>query len=72
MKEKEAVSPKVVLGAGIVAAVVLVGFLIYFFRASDPAARGPVPYKKFDYGAHMEEQKRDLNRQTPSDPASQR
>ncbi len=49
-------------GAG-AAAVVIVGLLIYFFRASDPAASGPVPYKKFDYGAHMQEQMQNYNRQ---------
>lgn len=48
------------------AIVVVVGTLMYFLRASDPVARGPIPYKKFDYGAHMEQQKRDFNR----DPAS--
>ena len=69
---KEAVSQKLFWGLGIVGVVALAGLLFYFFKASDPAAQGPIPYKKLDYGAHMEEQKRDLNRQTPSDPASAR
>lgn len=63
---KEAVPQKVLWGAGAVAVVALIGFLVYFFRASDPAAHGPVPYKKFDYGAHMEQQMRDYNRQAPT------
>ena len=58
-------SPKVFLGMG-AAAVVIVGCLIYFLRASDPASRPPVPYQKFDYGAHMQEQMRQFNRQPPS------
>jgi hypothetical protein len=48
------------------AAVVIVVLLVYFFRASDPASRPPVPYKKFDYGAHMQQQMRQFDRQTPS------
>ena len=51
------------LGIGAAAVVGLVVFLVYFFRASDPAASGPIPYKKFDYGTHMQEQMRDYNRQ---------
>lgn len=43
------------------AVVVIVGLLIHFLRASDPAARPPVPYKKFDYGAHMQQQMRNYN-----------
>ena len=58
------------MAMGAVVVVVIVGLAIYFLRASDPAARGPIPYKKFDYGAHMQEQKRQLNRQTPTDPSS--
>ncbi|MBC8134902.1 MAG: hypothetical protein H8F28_03330 [Fibrella sp.] len=55
------------MGISAVAVAVVVGLLMYFLRASDPAARGPIPYKKFDYGAHMEQQKRDFNRQpTPA------
>ena len=53
------------MGIGAVAVVVVIGLLVYFFRASDPAARGPIPYKKFDYGAHMQEQTREFNR-TPT------
>lgn len=60
---KEAGSQKVILGISVVTIVAVIGFLVYFFRASDPAARGPIPYKKFDYGAHMQDQARQYNRQ---------
>ncbi len=64
---KEAASQKMIWGISAVAVVVVVGFVVYLLRASDPAARGPIPYKKFDYGAHMQEQQRQLNRQpTPA------
>ncbi len=53
-------------GAAAAAVVVIVVLLFYFFRANDPAARGPVPYKKFDYGAHMEDQKNRPDRQPTS------
>ena len=62
---KTELSSKALLGIG-AGAVVVIGLLIYFFRASDPAARPPVPYKKFDYGAHMQQQMHDFNRQNPS------
>ncbi len=61
---KAEISQKALVGIGAAAVVVVVGLLIYFFRASDPAARAPVPYKKIDYGAHMQQQMRDYNRQT--------
>lgn len=70
--EKEGIPQKLFIGIGLVAIVVVIGLVVYFFRASDPAARGPVPYQKFDYGAHMEQQKREMNRRTPTDPASMR
>ena len=56
------------MGVGAAAVVVVVGLMMYFLRASDPVARGPIPYKKYDYGAHMEQQAREYNRQpvTPS------
>lgn len=57
------------MGVGAAAVVLVVGLLMYFLRASDPVAKGAVPYKKFDYGAHMEQQKRDFNR-NPSAPGS--
>jgi len=63
---KPEVSQKLLLGIGAAAVVGIVGFLLYFFRASDPAASGPIPYKKFDYGSHMQEQMRDYNRQPSS------
>ena len=52
---KSDTAPKVLLGVGIAAAAIIVGLLIYFLRASDPASRAPIAYKKFDYGAHMQQ-----------------
>lgn len=60
---KTEISPKVLIGIGAAAAVVIIGLLIYFLRASDPASRAPIPYKKFDYGAHMQQQMQQFNRQ---------
>ncbi len=54
-KLKTKLSPQVLLGLGAVAVVLVVGSLIYFLRASDPASRGPIAFKKFDYGAHMQQ-----------------
>lgn len=61
-EEKSENSQKVLVGVGAAAVVVVVGLMMYFLRASDPAASGPIPYKKFDYGAHMEQQNRQFNR----------
>jgi len=58
---KAEISQKVLVGIMAAAVVVIVGLLIHFLRASDPAARPPVPYKKFDYGAHMQQQMRNYN-----------
>ena len=52
---KTKISQKAILGIGAAAAVVVVGLLIYFLRASDPASQAPIPYKKFDYAAHMQQ-----------------
>ena len=62
---KQEIPQRAIWGIG-AAAVVVIGILIYLFRATDPAARGPIPYKKFDYGAHMQEQMREYNRQPTS------
>jgi len=62
-EEKSEKLQKVFVGVSAAAVVVVVGILMYFLRASDPAARGPIPYKKFDYGAHMQEQTHEFNRQ---------
>ncbi|BDI30290.1 hypothetical protein CCAX7_23410 [Capsulimonas corticalis] len=55
-------SSKALMGIGGVAVGVLVGLVLYFIKGSDPAARPPVPYKKFDYGAHMQEMSQSQNR----------
>ena len=52
---KTKLSPQVLLGLGAVAVVLVVGSLVYFLRASDPASQAPIAYKKFDYGAHMQQ-----------------
>lgn len=48
-------SPQMLLGIGAGAVVLVVGLLIYFLRASDPASHAPIAYQKFDYGAHMQQ-----------------
>ena len=60
---KPEISQQALWGISATAVVVIVGFLIYLFRASDPAAHGPIPYRKFDYGAHMQQQMQDFKRQ---------
>lgn len=70
--EKEGAAQKLLLVLGAVAVVVVVGLIVYFYRAGDPAARGPVPYKKVDYGAIREQQNRDFSRRSPSDPGTTR
>ena len=55
-KLKEAIPQKALLGIGGAVIVLIIGFVAYYFHASDPAAQGPIPYKKFDYGAHIQEQ----------------
>jgi len=62
---KAKLSPKALLGIGAAAAVLIAGFVVYFLRASDPTAQAPIPYKKFDYGAHMQNQMSQYNRQQP-------
>lgn len=67
---KAEISQKAFLGMGAAAIVVVVGLAVYFFRASDPASSAPIPYKKFDYGAHMQQQMGQLNRQGPQPTGS--
>lgn len=66
---KTAISKKVLVGISVAAVAVVVGLLVYFLRASDPAGSPPVPYKKFDYGAHMQ-QTQPADRQAPSASSS--
>ncbi|BDI33813.1 hypothetical protein CCAX7_58640 [Capsulimonas corticalis] len=51
----EDTASKRMLGIGVAAIIAVIGVMIYFFRASDPAARPPIPYKKFDMDQHMAE-----------------
>ncbi len=61
---KTKLSPQMLLGLGAVAVVLVVGLLIYFLRASDPTSQAPIAYKKFDYGAHMQ-QTHQMDQHTP-------
>ena len=62
--EKEGISPKVIFAISAAVIAALIGFVIFRVRASDPASRGPIPYKKFDYAAQVHEQGSHINRQT--------
>jgi len=62
------ISQKVIWGLG-VAGVIVVGILFYAFRASDPASRPSIAYKKVDYGAYMQRE-RQSDRQMPTQPNS--
>jgi len=63
---KTKLSTKTLLGIGAATAVAVVGLVIYFVRATDPATQAPIPYKKFDYSAHMQDQARQYGRQGPA------
>jgi hypothetical protein len=66
---KAKLSSKALLGIGAAAAVLIAGFLVYFLRTSDPTTQAPIPYKKFDYGAHMQQQM-SQNGRLPADAAN--
>ncbi len=73
--DKEGATQKLLLVLGAVAVVVVAGLIVYFARASDPAASGPIPYKKVDYGAireQREQQNRDFSRRSATDPGTTR
>ncbi|MEO7716242.1 MAG: hypothetical protein ABIY70_08560 [Capsulimonas sp.] len=48
-------SPKAFWGICIAVVAAVVAVVAIFIRSSDPASQGPIAYKKYDMGAHMQE-----------------